>query len=86
MKQSTSHGAPLHRIRFSASASHTLAVQLALAGKHDETIEESRRTIDLDPNFGLGYHMMAASFAAKGMFREALPLMERGRRRAQPTS
>ena len=68
----------------SASASHTLAVQLALAGKHDETIEESRRTIDLDPNFGLGYHMMAASFAAKGMYREALPLMERGAASSPP--
>jgi tetratricopeptide (TPR) repeat protein len=69
----------------SASASHTLAVQLALAGKHDEAIEECRRTIDLDPNFGVSYHVMAMAFAAKDMYREALQLMEQ-RAASSPTN
>jgi serine/threonine protein kinase/tetratricopeptide (TPR) repeat protein len=61
----------------SASLSHTLAVQLALAGKPDLAIEECRKTVDLDPNFAVGYEVMGASFAAKGMYGEALPQMEK---------
>ena len=61
----------------SAAFSHNLAVQLALARKYELAIEECRRTVDLDPTFGLGYDVMAGTFVAKGMIREALPLMEK---------
>jgi predicted Zn-dependent protease len=61
----------------SAAFSHNLAVQLALARKYDLAIEECKRTLDLDPNFALAYDVMAATSLAKGMTREALPLMEK---------
>ena len=67
----------LERNPVSASMSHNLAVQLALARKHDLAIEECKRTVDLEPNLGVAYEVMAASFAAKGMYRDALPLMEK---------
>ena len=60
----------------SASASHTLAVQLALAGKHDETIEESRRTIDLDPNF-IPAHAFALVYAGLGDSDRAFAWLEK---------
>jgi serine/threonine protein kinase/Tfp pilus assembly protein PilF len=61
----------------SAALSHSLAVQLALARKHDAAIAECRHTIELDPSFAVAYEVMAASYAAKGMVREALPLIEK---------
>jgi tetratricopeptide (TPR) repeat protein len=67
----------LERNPVSASMSHNLAVQLALARQPDAAIEECRRTLDLDPNFVLAYDIMAVSLASKGMFREALPLRQK---------
>ena len=67
----------LERNPVSASMSHTLAVQLALSRQYDAAIEECRRTLDLDPNFGLAYDVMAANFAGKGMFREALSSIQK---------
>jgi serine/threonine-protein kinase len=61
----------------SPASSHSLAVQLALARKYDAAIAECRHTIQLDPSFGVAYEVMAASYAAKGMTREALTLIEK---------
>jgi serine/threonine protein kinase/Tfp pilus assembly protein PilF len=61
----------------SAALSHSLAVQLALARRYDQAIEECKRTADLDPTLGLAYDVMSGAFAAKGMYTEALPLMEK---------
>ncbi|MGI8785803.1 MAG: hypothetical protein ACR2L2_19380, partial [Acidobacteriota bacterium] len=61
----------------SPSLSHTLAVQLHFARNFDEAIAESTRAIEMDPNFGVAHEVLGASYAAKGMFREALPAMER---------
>jgi serine/threonine protein kinase/Tfp pilus assembly protein PilF len=61
----------------SPALSHSLAVQLALARKFDAAIAECRHTIQLDPSFGVAYEVMAASYAAKGMTREALTLIEK---------
>jgi len=57
----------------SASASHTLAAQLALSRHDDEAIEQCRRTIELDPNYAAAYALLGGLFAAKGMYQEALP-------------
>ena len=61
----------------SPALSHSLAVQLALAQKYDAANAECRHTIELDPSFGVAYEVMAASYAAKGTIREALPLIEK---------
>ena len=61
----------------SAATSHALAVQLGLAGQIDAAIEESRRTIELDPHFGVAYEVVAGLYDAKGMLREAQAAAER---------
>jgi len=63
----------LDRDPVSASASHTLAAQLALSRHADEAIEQCRRTIELDPNYAAAYAVLGGVFAAKGMYKEALP-------------
>jgi serine/threonine-protein kinase len=70
----------LARDPLSAALSHNRAVQLSLAGQYDAAIDECRRTIDLDPSFAVAYEVMAASYGAKGMYREALPLIENASR------
>ncbi len=66
----------LDRDPVSASASHTLAAQLALSRHVDEAIEQCRKTIELDPNYAAAYAVLGGVFAAKGMYREALPPTE----------
>jgi serine/threonine-protein kinase len=61
----------------SPSASHTLAVQLALAGRYEAAIEECRRTIRLDPMFGVAHEVLAATLAGLGQTTEALAPAER---------
>jgi tetratricopeptide (TPR) repeat protein len=61
----------------SASLSHTLAVQLALARHTDEAIAECRRTIELDPTFAVAYDVLGGALATNGLFSEALPYIEK---------
>ncbi len=68
--------AAFDRDPLSASRSHTLAVQLALAGRRDEAIEECRRTIRLDPNFAVAYEVLGGLLAAKHMYLEAATALE----------
>jgi serine/threonine protein kinase/Tfp pilus assembly protein PilF len=63
----------LDRDPVSASASHTLAAQLALSGRVDEAIEQCRRTIELDPNYAAAFAVLGGVFASKGRYEEALP-------------
>ena len=49
----------------SAALSHTLAVQLALARHLDESIEEGRRTIELDPSFAVAYDVLGGTSGVK---------------------
>lgn len=43
----------------------------------DDAIAECKRTIEMDPTYGVAHEVLGASYAAKGMYREALPAMER---------
>jgi serine/threonine protein kinase/Tfp pilus assembly protein PilF len=61
----------------SASLSHTLAVQLSLAGRFDDAIKECQKTTELDSNYTVAYQLMANLYAAKGMHREALLALEK---------
>jgi serine/threonine-protein kinase len=69
--------AALARDPVSASLSHTLAVQLALARRTDAAIAECHRTLELDPNFAVAYDVLGALLASKGLYREALPMIEK---------
>ena len=69
--------AAVDRDPVSASLSHTLAVQLALARRFDDAIQECRRTIDLDANFAVAHDVLGGLLAAKGMDREAVAELEK---------
>jgi tetratricopeptide (TPR) repeat protein len=47
-------------------------VQLYLARQFDQAIEQSHKTLDLDPNFAVAYALLAQAHSAKGQDREAL--------------
>jgi TolB-like protein/Tfp pilus assembly protein PilF len=57
--------------------SHSLAVQLYLAKEFDQSIEQCRRTLDLDTNHAVAYAVSGQAYAAEGMYREALEEIEK---------
>jgi serine/threonine protein kinase/tetratricopeptide (TPR) repeat protein len=57
--------------------SHNLAVQLYLAGQFDQAIDQSRKTLDLDPTVAVAYALLGQSYSAKRMDREGLPPAEK---------
>jgi TolB-like protein/Tfp pilus assembly protein PilF/predicted Ser/Thr protein kinase len=61
----------------SPAVSHSLAVQLYLARRFDQTIEECQKTVEMDPNFAVAYGVLGHAYASKGMYREALPALEK---------
>jgi eukaryotic-like serine/threonine-protein kinase len=61
----------------SAGLSHTLTVQLGLAGQLDAAIAECRRTLELDSNLGIAHEVLAGLYSAKGVAPEALAAAER---------
>ncbi len=42
------------------------------AGQNDKAIEEARKSLELDPNFNEGLHVLGAAYAEKRMFAEAI--------------
>jgi TolB-like protein/DNA-binding winged helix-turn-helix (wHTH) protein/Tfp pilus assembly protein PilF len=61
----------------SPAVSHNLAVQFYLARKFDQAIEQCQKTIEMDPNFAVAYQVLGQSYLARGMNREALPVLEK---------
>jgi len=61
----------------SPAVSHSLAVQLYLARQFDQAIEQANQTLELDANFAIAYAPMAEAYLSKGMYREALPALEK---------
>ena len=61
----------------SPAVSHSLTVQLYLARQFDQAIEQARQTLELDANFGVAYQVLGEVLLSKGMYREALPALER---------
>ncbi len=53
------------------------AAVLMYARRFDEAVEQARKTYDLDPNFIGGRNWLGHSYAAKGMYAEALALVEK---------
>jgi tetratricopeptide (TPR) repeat protein len=51
---------------------HYVVVQLYLARRFDEAIEQCRKTLELDPSFAPAHGTLGHVYAAKGMYREAL--------------
>jgi tetratricopeptide (TPR) repeat protein len=47
-------------------------VQLYLARRFDDAMNQSRKTLELDPNVAVAYAILGQSYSVKGMDREAL--------------
>jgi tetratricopeptide (TPR) repeat protein len=49
---------------------------LRLARRYDEAQEQLKKTIEMDPNFGLAHYYLGILYTNKGMYREAIPEFE----------
>ena len=49
-----------------------------LARKYDMSIEQSQKTLDLDPGFAYGHFVLGLAYNAKGMYPEARTSLEKG--------
>ena len=56
---------------------HYVVVQLYMARRFDEAIEQCRKTLELDPSFTPAHRVLAEVYAAKGMYRESLAAYEK---------
>jgi Flp pilus assembly protein TadD len=54
-----------------------LAELLVLAHSHDESIEQSRKTIEMDPNFALAHNQLAQAYLQKNMYAEAVAELQK---------
>jgi TolB-like protein/Tfp pilus assembly protein PilF len=61
----------------SPAVSHSLAVQLYLARKFDEAIDQSHNTQELDANFAVSYASLGEVYVSKLMYREGLLALEK---------
>jgi TolB-like protein/Tfp pilus assembly protein PilF len=61
----------------SPAVSHSLAVQLYLARKFDQAIEQAQNTLEMDANFAISYAVLGEVYLAKGMYREGLSPLEK---------
>jgi tetratricopeptide (TPR) repeat protein len=61
----------------SPAVSHSLTVQLYLARQFDQAIEQSHKTLELDPNFAISYATLGEVYVSKGMYREGLPTLKK---------
>src|SRR5215813_11530730 len=61
----------------SPAVSHSLAVQLYLARKFDQAIEQVHDTLEMDANFAIAYTVLGEVYLSQGMYREALSALEK---------
>jgi len=61
----------------SPAVSHSLAVQLYLARKFDQAIEQVHDTLEMDANFAIAYAVLGEVYLSQGMYREALSALEK---------
>ncbi|MCU1304560.1 MAG: Adenylate cyclase [Candidatus Sulfotelmatobacter sp.] len=54
-----------------------LAEILVLAHSYDESIRQSRKTIDMDPNFALAHNQLAQAYLQKHMYDEAIAELQK---------
>ncbi len=47
------------------------------AGRYDQALEQARKTIEIDPNSGLGYNGLGMAYERKRQFPEAIAAMEK---------
>jgi serine/threonine protein kinase/tetratricopeptide (TPR) repeat protein len=57
----------------SPAGSHVLAVQLYLSRQFDQAIQQCHWTLEMDGNYGVAYAVLGQAHACEGLYREALP-------------
>ena len=62
------------------------ALTLMIAHKNSEAVQEIKTTLERDPNFGAAEFYGAQVYASLGLWPEAVPLLQRGRRPPIPGS
>jgi tetratricopeptide (TPR) repeat protein len=70
----------LSRDPLSSWANHELGCVSYYARRYDATIEQFRRTILLSPDFQIAYVNAGRAYVQKGMYKEALDALEKGRK------
>jgi tetratricopeptide (TPR) repeat protein len=61
----------------SPSASHVLAVQFYLSRQFDQAIQQTHKTLEMDPHYAVAYAMLGQAYACKECYRESLPDLEK---------
>jgi len=61
----------------SPAVSHGLGVQFYLARHLDEGIEQCKKTLEMDANFAVAYGLLGQLYVSKGLYREAVPVLEK---------
>src|SRR5215470_10292572 len=61
----------------SPAVSHSLAVQLYLARKFEQAIEQAHDTLEMDANFAIAYAVLGEAYLAKEMYREGLSALDK---------
>ena len=61
----------------SPAVSHSLAVQLYLARRFDQAIEQAHNTLEMDANFAISYQLLGEAHVSKGLYREGLLALEK---------
>jgi TolB-like protein/Tfp pilus assembly protein PilF len=61
----------------SPAVSHSLAVQLYLARKFEQAIEQAHDTLEMDANFAISYAVLGEAYLSKEMYREGLSALEK---------
>src|SRR5262249_45182913 len=53
------------------------SASLCLAGRYDESLEQARNLIELDPNFWAGHWALGVAYAYKGEYRKSIVAYEK---------
>jgi TolB-like protein/Tfp pilus assembly protein PilF len=61
----------------SPAVSHSLAVQLYLARKFEQAIEQAHDTLEMDANFAISYAVLGEAYLSKEMYGEGLSALEK---------
>jgi TolB-like protein/DNA-binding winged helix-turn-helix (wHTH) protein len=62
-----------------------LADSLCIAHLDDESVQQSRRTLEMDPNFAIAYYELGQAFVQKRMYNEAIGEFKRAIELSEPS-
>jgi len=69
----------MQQLPLDLNMSSDLASLLLAAGRYDQAIEETRKALELDPNFWWSYQMLGLAYERKKQYPEAIAALEKAR-------